>query len=937
MGSPSTAAPLVGRGPECTTLDRLLSEIREGASRSLVVRGDPGIGKSALLDYAAAAVKGFQVIRVTGIESEMEFAFAALQQACAPLLRHLDQLPAPQADALRAAFGLTSGGLASGGLTSGGLASGGLGRADPPDRFLVGLGVLGLAAEGAAAQPLLFIVDDAQWIDQTSLQALAVMARRLYGESVGMIFASRAGAVRGELAGLPELTLSGLAEPDARALLAAVVPDRLDDRVRDRIIAEAAGNPLALVEFSRELTEAGELAGGFGVSPWVARPLADRVAERYLARVSGLAAATRRLLLVAAAEPLGDPVLLQLAGARLGLGLDDLAPAEEEGLVRLDEHVAFRHPLVRSAIYRSAPAAERQAVHAALAEVTDPADRDRRAWHRAQATFGPDEAAASDLEESAARALGRGGPAAAAAFLERAAALSPDPAERARRNLAAAQPKYDSGASREAARLLAAAQTGPLDELQRARADQLAARIATISGAGGDAPRLLLGAAARLAPRDAGLARRAYLDAFMSAMVTGGSGGTSWHEVGRAARGAPPPPGPRQADDLLLDGLTAQAIEGYQAGLPALRDGLRILAERPDGMPSTATVSILWLACRVAMNLWDDQSFVRITVRLVAAARATGAVQELPGAFGMAATASLLTGDLAAAAAYVEQLDAGLAVTGSVPALHGRLALAAWQGRAGPRAAPAPDKLPGADRAADLGVSAYTTALLCNGLGRYPEAADAAGTVSERADRLGYTLWALPELAEAAARSGNMALAGQAVALLERTTLPSGSEWALGMRARSRALICDGEQAEELYTEAVTRLGRTRVVPHLARAHLLYGEWLRREKRRIDARTQLRTATEMFTAMGADGFAWRAERELAATGERSRRRDVQPVVELTAQETQIARLAADGQSNPQIAAELFISPRTVEYHLHKIFSKLDITSRGRLAGALATR
>jgi DNA-binding CsgD family transcriptional regulator len=798
--------------------------------------------------------------------------------------------------------------------------------------------VLGLAAEEAAAQPLLCIIDDAQWVDQTSLQALGVTARRLYGESVGMIFATRTGTEPADLAGLEELTVSRLSEPDAQALLAAVVPNRLDERVRDRIIAEAGGNPLALVEFSREITESGNLAGGFGGTPWVARPLADRVAERFLARVSGLPVATRRLLLVAAAEPLGDPVLLRLAGLRLGLSLDDLAPAEVEGLVQLGSHVAFRHPLVRSAIYRSAPAADRQAAHAALAEVTDSGqDQDRRAWHRAQATFGPDEAAAADLEQSANRALGRGGPAAAAAFLERAAALSPEPGERARRNLAAAQPKYDSGAWREAAGLLAAAQTGPLNELQRARADQLAARIATISGAVGDAPRLLLSAAARLAPRDAGLARRAYLDAFMSAMVTGGSGGTSWHEVGRVARAAPPPSGPRQASDLLLDGLTAQTVEGYEAGLPTLRDALRVLAEGPEGIPSTATVSILWLACRVAMNLWDDQSFVRIAGRLVAAARATGALQELPGAFGMAATASLLTGDLTTAAAYIEQLDAGLAVTGSIPAPHGRLALAAWQGRAEPRALGAPDDRIGADRAAGLGVSAYTTALLCNGLGRYLEAAEAASTISERTDQLGYTLWALPELAEAAARSGNAALAGQAVALLERTTLPSATQWGRGMQARSRALTCDGEQAEELYTEAVTQLGRTRVVPHLARAHLLYGEWLRRCKRRIDARTQLRTANEMFAAMGADGFARRAERELAATGERIRRRDIRPVVELTAQETQIARLVADGRSNPEIAAELFISPRTVEYHLHKIFSKLDITSRGQLARALATR
>jgi DNA-binding CsgD family transcriptional regulator len=919
------SAALVGRDLECGTLDRLLGEVRDGASRSLVIRGDPGIGKSSLLDYAAAAAAGYLVIRVTGIESEMEFAFAALQQACAPLLKHLDQVPAPQAGALRVAFGLSH----PDGLSH----ADELGHLEPPDRFLVGLGVLALAAEEAAAQPLLYIVDDAQWVDQTSLQALAVAARRLYGESVGLIFSARTEGVRGELAGLPEIALSGLPEPDARALLATVVPHRLDDQVRDRILAEAAGNPLALIEFAREVTEVGSLAGGFGVSPWVARPLADRVAVRYLARVNALPAATRRLLLVAAAEPLGDPVLLRMAGHRLGLGLDDLAPAEAEGLVRLDGHVTFRHPLVRSAIYRSAASADRQAAHAALAEVTDPGlDQDRRAWHQAQATFGPDEAAAADLEQSANRALGRGGPAAAAAFLERAAALSPEPAERARRNLAAAQPRYDAGAPREAARLLAAAQAGPLSELQRARADQLAARITSVTGADGDAPRLLLSAAARLAPRDAGLARRAYLDALTSAMMTGGA---RWQDVGRAVAAAPPPPGPPKAEDLFLDGLAAQAADGYEAGLPALRQALRTVGEAMAGPPDTSTVNLLWLGCRVAMNLWDDESFVAIAGHFVTAARGIGAVLDLPAAVGMAATASLLTGDLASAASYAGQLDALRVVTGSLPAPHGRLALAAWQGRAESGAAGPPWDRAGADRAANLGVSAYTTALLCNGLGRYQEASDAASTVSGRADQLGYVLWALPELAEAAARCGDLGLARQAVALLERTAAASGTDWGLGMLARSRALIRDGEQAEELYAEAITRLGRTRVVPQLARARLLYGEWLRREKRRSDARAQLRAATEMFTAMGAAGFAQRGERELAATGEHVRRRDVRPVVELTPQEEQIARLVAMGQSNPEIAAQLFISPRTVEYHLRKIFAKLDITGRGQLAHALA--
>jgi len=620
------------------------------------------------------------------------------------------------------------------------------------------------------------------------------------------------------------------------------------------------------------------------------------------------------------------------------------------GLVRLGAHVAFRHPLVRSAIYRSAPTADRHAAHAALAEVTDPRQQpDHRAWHRAQATFGPDESVAADLELSANRALSRGGPAAAAAFLAHAAALSPDPAERSRRNLAAAQPKFDAGASREAAELLAAARAGPLDEFQRARADQLAARLATAHWSGGDPPRLLLDAAVRLAPRDGQLARRAYLDAFMAALLTGGRGGTGWQEVGRAAAAAPPPPGQRQVDDLLLEGLTAQATDGYQAGLPPLRAALRFLAQGTadrqldgaagggPGVPSVGRVSILWLACRIAMNLWDDESLVTLAGRMVDAARGTGTLHELPSAFGMAATGAMLAGDLSAATAWIEQLEAVHAVIGTMRPAHGRLALSAWQGLAAEHAAEAAADQADGNRAAVLGIIAYTTALLHNGLGRYAAATAAASTVLTLTGQLGYALWALPELAEGAARSGNAALAGQAVALLERTTRPSGTEWALGVEARSRALISEGERAEELYAEAIARLGRTRVVPYLARAHLLYGEWLRREKRKTDARAQLRTAREMFDAMGAAGFARRAERELAVTGERIPRRDIRKVAELTAQEAQVARLAAEGQSNPVIAAELFISPRTVEYHLHKIFAKLDITARGQLARALDAR
>jgi DNA-binding CsgD family transcriptional regulator len=916
---------LIGRSAECAAVDQLLREVRGGGSGSLVVRGDPGIGKSALLGYAAESAQGFRVLQVTGIESEMEFAFAAVQQLCAPLIGHLGKLPGPQAEALRVAFGLADGA--------------------PPDRFLVGLGVLGLAAEDAVSQPLLCLADDAQWIDQTSLQALAFVARRLQRESVAIILAARVSAEVPDLTGLPERILGGLPDPDARALLTSVVPGRLDERVRDRIIAEAAGNPLAVLEFSQEVTETGDLAGGFGVSPWLPRPLADRVEERYLARTVALPAPARRLLLLAAAEPLGDPALLDRASRKLGMRMEDISPAELAGLIRVESRVTFRHPLVRSAIYRSAPASDRQVMHGVLADVTDAAsDPDHVAWHRAHATFGPDEAVAADLERSAGRALARGGPAAAAAFLERAAALSPDAVRRADRTLAAARGKYDAGSTRAAGVLLATAQAGPLGELQQAQADELAARIMTATSRTGDAPAMLVRAAARFARLAPGLGRRTYLDAIMAAMLAvAGEGDAGWQDVARAARAAPAARDPGHADDLLLDGLVVQATEGYAAGLDSLRRAIAaFLAESPR---SGVSVGVLWLACRTAMNLWDDESWYQLASRLVVSARGAGTLIDMPGALAALASVTLLTGDFAAAASLFGEAYTTAAAIGTYPSMHGQLALAAWQGQQAPEPGrqdgTAADQgnagAGGADHPAGSDIWTYTTAVRCNGLGRYAEALAAAQRGSENADKLGYALWALPELAEAAARCGRGDLAAAATSRLAMTANASKTEWGLGMEARSRAFASTGAVAEEAYQEAIARLGATRLAAHLARAHLVYGEWLRREKRRLDARAQLRTAHEMLTAMGAGAFARRAEHELAATGERVRKRDIRPVVELTPQEAQIARLASDGRSNPDIAAQLFISPRTVEYHLHKIFTKLDISSRGQLTRALASR
>jgi DNA-binding CsgD family transcriptional regulator len=908
---------LVGRDVECGAVDQLLRRARGGASGALVVRGEPGIGKSAILDYAVQSATGFLVIQVTGIESEMELAFAALQQVCAPLSKHLGQLPAPQAAALRVALGLS--GSAS------------------PDRFLAGLGVLSLAAEAAGAQPVLCVIDDAQWIDQTSLQALAFAARRLAGEPVAMIFAARSGVDVPHLTGLPELALAGLPDRNARAVLSAVVPGRLDERVRDRIVAESAGNPLALLEFSREVTAAGDLAGGFGVSPWIVRPLADRVAGRFLARVVTLPAATRRLLLLAAAEPLGDPGLLKRAGDRLGMNIADLAPAEAEGLVRLGAQVTFRHPLVRSAIYRAAPVADRQAAHAALAEATDAEhDTDRRVWHRAQATFGPDEGVADELERSAGRAQARGGPAAAAAFLERAGALTADPGRRARLMLASAEAKFDAIARQDAAAMVAAVDAGQLSDLDGARLERLSARTVLAARGGGEAPVLLLRAARRLEPLSAALARDTYLDAFAAAMIIGPDTlGGSWPELGRAALAVSHSRSPADSGDALLSGLARQVTEGYAAAVPALRQAVRGFLAVP--VPIGDTNAAFWLACRTAMNLWDDESWHELARRMVRSARDGGALTGSPLSALVAST--LLGGDFAGAAVLIEETNRVTAGTRSVFSAHGPMALAAWRGHDPRTAVPADGALAAAGTGGTPAtVSSYTTALYYNGLGRYPDALAAASTGAEHPALLGFALWALPELVEAAARSGAQQVAEAALGRLRATTGPSGTDWALGIEARCRALVLGGEPgAEAHYAESIDRLGRTRVAAHLARSRLLYGEWLRRERRRVDARVQLRSAREMFAHMGADAFAARAERELAATGERAGKRNFQPGAALTPQESQIAWLASEGQSTPEIAAQLFLSPRTVEYHLHKVFAKLGVTARGQLARALGPR
>jgi DNA-binding CsgD family transcriptional regulator len=745
---------------------------------------------------------------------------------------------------------------------------------------MVGLAVLTLLAEAEEDRPLLCVVDDAQWLDRASAQVLAFAARRLLADPVGLVFAAREpGEQFGGLAEL--LEVGGLPERDARALLGSVVRFRLDEQIRDRILAETNGNPLALLELPRGLSLT-QLAGGFGLAG--AQPVLARIEEGFRRRIEALPAGTRSLLLVAAAEPAGDPVLVWRAAGRLGIPAAAAEAARADGLLETGARVRFRHPLVRSAVYSSAPLEERRAVHQALAEVTDrDRDPDRRAWHLAAAAPGPDEGVAAELERSAGRAQARGGMAAAAAFLQRAAELTGEPGPRSERALAAAQASLLAGAL------------------------------------------------------DAVLARQTYLDAWGAAWTSGQfAGAGSLHEVDGAARSAPPPPASAaRPADLLLDGLAVLVTEGRARAAPLLRRVARVFAE--DEITLEEGLRYGWLAAVAAGVLWEEEYWHAIEARQLQSVREAGLLVHLRIWLQGMAVNEIWRGDFAAAASLTAETEAIAAATGSGIARYAAVFLAGLRGVEA-EARPLIEAVSTDSRAAGQGMglqwSQWVSALLYNSLGRYEQARAEALQAAAQAPELFVSAWALAELIEAASRTGQTSLAADALAQLAEATSTGQTYWGQGIYARCRALLSDGQDAEDWYREAVGRLSGTRLRPDLARAYLLYGEWLRRERRRADARAQLRTAYEMFAEIGMQAFAERARRELLATGETVRKRTATTHDELTPQEAQIARLARAGLSNREIGAQLFLSARTIEWHLRNIFTKLGITSRRQLPQTL---
>jgi DNA-binding CsgD family transcriptional regulator len=883
-----------------------------GQSRVIVVRGEAGIGKSALLGHVLEKVAGWHVATAVGVESEMELAYSGLHQLCGPMLDHLDRLPTPQREALATVFGQSSG--------------------PAPDRFLVGLAALTLFAEIAEEQPLVCIIDDAQWLDRASAQILGFVARRLLAERIALVCATRSDLGDKALAGLPELSVDGLGDSDARALLLENVYGPLDAAVCEQIVTESHGNPLALLELPRSW-RAADLAGGFGLPD--SQPVVSKIEQSYVRRLRVLPSETQLLLLAAAAEPLGDPLLLHRAAETLGVDMGAADPAVDAGLLRIGGRVEFAHPLVRSAAYRSAATEDRHRVHRALADATDPeTDPDRRAWHRARATPGPGEEVATELERSAGRAGARGGVAASAAFLQRAVALTVDPARRAGRALAAAQASFQAGEFDAALGLLATAEAYPLDGFQSAQAALLRGHIALASAYGNDAAPLLLQAARGLEPFDLELARRAYLTAWGAAITANHLGGAGvLLEICRAVRALPPLPAAPHPLDLVLEGLALLTTDDRAAATPILQRAAKAVLQ----LPVEDMLRWGWLAPAASSAIWDSEGAIAIYERKVQLVRDTGALGELPIHLHSLALERAWLGDFAGAGLLLAESDSVAAATGSQVPPFAVLRLRALQGREA-EATPLIEATIQLGTAGGQGIAVmvayWAAAVLNNGLARYEEAASAAREVTANAIDPWESMWALAELVEAAARVGDTELARDALNRLAETTQPAGTEFALGIEARSRALLSDGATAEELYRESIDRLSRTQLRPELARAHLLYGEWLRRGGRRFDAREQLRTAHDMFVAIGMEAFAERARRELIATGEKMRKRSDQTHDELTPQEEQIARLARVGLSNPEIGAQLFISARTVEWHLGKVFTKLRISSRRELRAAL---
>ncbi|RDH74699.1 helix-turn-helix transcriptional regulator [Mycolicibacterium moriokaense] len=906
MGS---APILFGREGEQQRLAAVLDLARDGAGGVLVVRGEAGIGKTALLADAIARASDLAVVQISGAEIEMELAYAGLQQLCTPLMGFVDRLPVPQANALRVAFGLEDGAA--------------------PDRLLVSFAVLTLLAEASSDQPIVCVVDDAQWIDTATLQTMAFVARQILADPVSIIFGVRDDGVESELGMFPELLLHGLDARSARAMLDALLPSPVDEHIRETLLAEAHGNPLALSEV-RNALRTQELDGGYALA--TAMSTESRIRQTVMDRLRELPSRTVTLLLIAAAEPAGRSEWVWWAATSLGIDGGAAEPAQSVDLIHVNGGIQFRHPLIRAAVYGSATPTQRRRVHRALAEViAGRGAADYRAWHAAHAVGAADEQVAHELVNVANRASARGGVAGAAAFLALAVKLTPDPVVRAHRALDAALTKLQAGLPDAARQILTVTAECQDDESVSARAELIRARIALATRRDEEAPPLLLAAAGRLAAVDVALSRETYLEAISAAILAGRLTTEENHTtraVARAAEHAPPAPQPARSIDLLLDGLVVRLNEGRTAAASRLQQAMHAFLQEDSAVIGDPR----WhdLSHRVCLDLFDLDTYDQLIDRQVTSLRQAGSLSMLPVALWTASAWAVTCGRFTDAASLLDESDAIIAATGAPVNSSSRAYLAAYQGEVGGDLSVEASIESATTRGEgfDVTVALYATTILYNALGRYPEAFAAALT-GARYDDVGLQGYLLAELVESAVRAGEQAVAADALARLLDQTSASPTPTALGLASRSKALVTDGPQADADFRDAVANLNRSPARLYLARTHLVYGEWLRRAKRRAEARVQLVTAHEMFTAIGANGFAARASRELEAGGEGVK--SATTVADgLTAQERHIVKLARDGLTNPEIGYRLFISTRTVEWHLSKIFIKLAVKSRREL-------
>ncbi|WP_134104332.1 helix-turn-helix transcriptional regulator [Kribbella pratensis] len=908
---------LYGRAVECARMDQLLQDASTGRAAALRVLGERGIGKSSLLDHVARRADGYRVLRARGVADERDLPYAGLQLLCAPLLEELERLEPAQQAALSTAIGLSGG--------------------EPPDRLLVSVAALNLLTGAAEHQPVCCLVDDAHWLDTASLLVLAFVVRRAERSPLLVVFGECERQDVPELDGLPEMRLEALPWSDAHSVLLAGAPGKIDAAVTERILLEARGNPRALLE-AVDGTTAAELAGGYAIP--APRPDSRHRDHDCVRRARRLPADARQLLLTVAAEPTGDPAVASRAAAWLGVDAHAAELLEAESLLTFGPRVVFGCATLRAAVYAGATPPEIRLAHRAVAEaIISGPDLDRRAWHLALSTGGLDDRIAADLERSAAAAQARGGIAARAAFLERAALVTADPAARARRALTAAGAQHAAGSLDAAQHLLSIAASGPPDPAREAYIGFQRARIEFATRRDDAAPQLLLAAARRLRAYSPGLARRAHLEALAAVMLScRGPAAPGVRDVARAAR-ATTAEGSADPIDLLISALAARVLDGPGAAADALRRALTTFGA--DSLDSSAR-GWSWLAGWAAADGWNEDAWAALTAPDRHERRnGNGAGHEgsPPGhPLTGAALLDVFRGRFQAAQDAIPRGGAHALGTGSALPNPASLLLTAWQGNQDVLRSELPAVCKQARQRGDsltLTVAQLAEAVLHNGAGHYEQALAAAREAVE-ADQLALSGWACIEFIEAATRCGQRDDAAAALARLGDHADAAATQWALGVRATAQALLSDVPVAEQLYQEAIDRLSKTGIRLHLARAQLLYGEWLRRQNRRVDARVSLRAAHQTFAAIGAEGFAVRAHAELLATGERVGRRSLEPGRQLTTQESRIGYLARDGLSNSEIGARLFLSPRTVEYHLHKVFAKLGITSRTELHLVLQT-